>query len=65
MKRNTKIFLKTLRLSVIWAVFFLIIILGIGKSYEKIRETRYGEIKNAVGIKDGVLYVLDFELFGK
>ncbi len=65
MKRNTKIFLRTLRLSFVWAVFFLIIILGICKSYEKIRETRYGEIKNAVCIEDGVLYILDFKLFGE
>lgn len=64
MKRNTKIFLKTLRLSIIWAAFFLIIILGICKSYEKMREVRYGEIKNAVYIENGVLYVLDFKLFG-
>lgn len=65
MKRNIKIFLRTLRLSIIWAVFFLTIILGIFKSYEKIREIRYGEIKNAVGIEDGVFYILDFKLFGE
>ncbi len=65
MKRNVKIFLRTLRLSIIWAVFFLIIILGIGKSYEKIREIRYGEIKNAVSYDNGVLYILDFKLFGE
>ncbi len=62
MKTNTKIFWRTVKYTSVWILAFAILIYGICKSYLQIRRIGFGEYKNAVEYKDGVLSVFDFEI---
>ncbi len=62
MKKNTKIFWRTVKYTSVWILAFAILIYGISESYLQIRRIGFGEYKNAVQYKDGVLTVLDFEI---
>ena len=60
MKESTKIFIRTVKLTSVWLVCFIIIIFGICESYTQLRRIGFGEYKNAVEYNNGVFRILDF-----
>ena len=62
MKRQTKIFFRTVKLTSVILTCVLIGFFGITKSYENIRRIGFGEYRKAIEFKDGTLKFFDFEI---
>lgn len=56
-----KLFFKSFYLSLVICLCFLILCIGIGKTYENIRLIGFGEYKDAVEITAASIRILDFE----
>jgi len=62
MKKNIKVFFKTVYITSTVIICVLIGIIGSFKAYESIRLIGFGEYRSAVEYKDGVLSFFDFEI---
>ena len=60
MKRNTKIFWRTVYISAVIITCIYILVSGIGESYKQMRRIGSLETKVAVEIFDGDFSILDF-----
>ena len=60
-KRNLRIFFKTVYITAVIIFCLVFGITGVMKAYENIREVCFGEYRNAVEIKDGRFRFFDFE----
>lgn len=62
MKRNTKIFIRTVKIS---AVVVFCLIIGFyfsAKAYENIRRIGFGEYRKAVEIEEESIKIFDFQI---
>ena len=62
MKRNLKIYFRSLYLSSVIIFCLTIGVFGIAKAYENTIETGFGERRQAIEFEDGILRILDFEI---
>lgn len=62
MKKETKIFFRTVRLTSIVLTCILIGFFGITEAYENIRRIGFGEYRKAIEIENGTLKFFDFEI---
>ena len=62
MKRETKIFFRTVKLTSVVLICVLIGFFGITEAYENIRKIGFGEYRKAIEIENGTLKFFDFEI---
>lgn len=62
MKKNTRIFLRTVRITSLVLFCLAIGIWGAASSYEGIRKIGFGEERQAIEIEDGILHLFDFQI---
>ncbi len=62
MKKQTREFLRSFYLTLTIVFCLLLFSFGVGKAYENIVFTSFGEKKTAVRITDGSIRILDFEI---
>lgn len=62
MKRQTKTFFRSFRITLILLTCTLTFLIGIASAYKNIRLIGFGEYRNAVEIENGNLKIFDFEI---
>lgn len=62
MKRNIKIFFRTVKITSLILFCLSVGFFGIAKSYESIRQIGFGEYRRAVEIENGTLKFFDYEI---
>ena len=62
MKKNTRIFLRIVRITTLILLCLTIGIWGAAESYKGIRKIGFGEERQAIEIENGNLYFFDFEI---
>lgn len=62
MKRNIKIFFRTMKITALILFCLSIGFFGMAKSYESIRQIGFGEYRKAVEIENGTLKFFDYEV---
>lgn len=62
MKKNTKIFIRTVHITSVILLCLTIALWGGARSYEGIRKIGFGEERQAIEIEDGALRLFDFEI---
>ena len=62
MKRETKIFIRTVKYTSLILFCLIIGFYGMAKSYENIRKIGFGEYRKAVEIEDGKLNFFDYQI---
>ena len=62
MKKNTRIFIRTVRITSLILFCLVIGIWGAASSYKGIRKIGFGEERQAIEIEDGTLRLFDFEI---
>ena len=62
MKKNTRIFIRTMKITSLILICITIGIWGAVSSYEGIRKIGFGEQRQAIEIEDGALRLFDFEI---
>lgn len=61
-KKNKKIFFRTVYLSSVIMFCIMLGFLGIAKAYENIRLIGFGEYRSAIEYKNGVLNIFDYKI---
>lgn len=62
MKKNTKIFIRTVHITSVILLCLTIALWGAALSYEGIRKIGFGEQRRAIEIEEGTLHFFDFEI---
>lgn len=62
MKKETKIFIRTVKYTSLILFCLITCFLGMAKSYENIRKIGFGEYRKAVEIEDGKILFFDFQI---
>ena len=62
MKKETKIFIRTVKYTSLVLFCLITGFLGMAKSYENIRKIGFGEYRKAVEIEDGKIKFFDFQI---
>ncbi len=62
MKRQTRLFLRSFKISALIIFCALLGILGTAKAYKSIRLIGFGEYREAIEIKNGTIKIFDFEI---
>lgn len=62
MKKETKIFIRTVKYTSLILFCLITGFLGMAKSYENIRKIGFGEYRKAVEIEDGNIKFFDFQI---
>ena len=62
MKRETKIFIRTVKYTSLILFCLIIGFYGMAKSYENIRKIGFGEYRKALEIEDGIFKFFDYQI---
>ena len=62
MKKETKIFLRTVKYTSLILFCLIIGFYGMAKSYENIRKIGFGEYRKAIEFEDGKINFFDFQI---
>lgn len=62
MKKETKIFIRTVKYTSLILFCLITGFFGMAKSYENIRKIGFGEYRKAVEIEDGKIKFFDFQI---
>ena len=62
MKKETKIFLRTVKYTSLILFCLIIGFYGMAKSYENIRKIGFGEYRKAIEFEDGKILFFDFQI---
>ena len=62
MKKETKIFLRTVKYTSLILFCLIIGFYGMAKSYETIRHIGFGEYRKAIEFEDGKILFFDFQI---